>query len=79
LKFEDCDTCYKDVVITIPAYFMKGPREATNNAAKIAGFNVLEIINEPTAAALAFGAVEHHNEGDHILVFDFGYVSFGHL
>src|SRR6187401_2322541 len=60
-----------DAVITVPAYFNNAQREATKDAGKIAGLNVLRIINEPTAAALAYGL---DKEGaDHtILVFDLG-------
>ncbi len=60
----------KDAVITVPAYFSDAQRQATKDAGLIAGLNVLRIINEPTAAALAYG-LEKSN--DHtILVFDFG-------
>lgn len=45
----------KDAVITVPAYFNDSQRQATKDAGKIAGLNVLRIINEPTAAALAYG------------------------
>src|ERR687894_236573 len=59
-----------DAVITVPAYFNNAQREATKDAGKIAGLNVLRIINEPTAAALAYGL---DKETDHtILVFDLG-------
>ena len=44
-----------DVVITVPAYFSDAQRQATKDAGRIAGLNVLRIINEPTAAALAYG------------------------
>ena len=44
-----------DAVITVPAYFSDGQRQATKDAGRIAGLNVLRIINEPTAAALAYG------------------------
>ena len=57
-------------VITVPAYFTDSQRQATKDAGKIAGLEVLRIINEPTAAALAYGL---DKEGDHtILVFDLG-------
>jgi len=59
-----------DAVITVPAYFEDSQRQATKNAGKIAGLNVLRIINEPTAAALAYG-LDKTKEGK-ILVFDFG-------
>ncbi|MBU0461734.1 MAG: Hsp70 family protein, partial [Nanoarchaeota archaeon] len=59
-----------NAVITTPAYFTDSQRQATKDAGKIAGLNVLRIINEPTAAALAYGLDKGH---DHtILVFDFG-------
>src|SRR5688572_20855306 len=59
-----------DVVITVPAYFNDAQRTATRDAGKIAGLNVLRIINEPTAAALAYGLDKKKNET--ILVFDLG-------
>ena len=59
-----------DAVITVPAYFNNAQREATQNAGKIAGLNVLRIVNEPTAAALAYGLEKKGNET--VLVFDFG-------
>jgi molecular chaperone DnaK len=60
----------KDVVITVPAYFNDAQRNATKNAGKIAGFDVKRIVNEPTAAALAYGLDK--SEENKILVFDFG-------
>ncbi len=45
----------KDVVVTVPAYFNDSQRQATKDAGSIAGLNVLRIINEPTAAAIAYG------------------------
>ncbi|MCW3490528.1 molecular chaperone DnaK [Dethiobacter alkaliphilus] len=60
----------KDVVITVPAYFNDAQRQATKDAATIAGLNPLRIINEPTAAALAYGLDKNENET--ILVFDLG-------
>ena len=57
-------------VITVPAYFNNSQREATQNAGKIAGLEVLRIINEPTAAALAYGLDKKGNET--VLVFDLG-------
>ena len=60
-----------DAVITVPAYFNDAQRQSTKEAGEIAGLNVLRIINEPTAAALAYGL----NKGDQeqtILVFDLG-------
>lgn len=59
-----------DAVITVPAYFNDAQRSATKDAGKIAGLNVLRIINEPTAAALAYGLDKKTNET--ILVFDLG-------
>jgi molecular chaperone DnaK len=59
-----------DAVITVPAYFNDSQRQATKNAGKIAGLNVLRIINEPTAAALAYGLDKKKEEK--ILVFDLG-------
>ena len=57
-------------VITVPAYFNNSQREATQNAGKIAGLDVLRIVNEPTAAALAYGLEKKGNET--VLVFDLG-------
>jgi molecular chaperone DnaK len=59
-----------DAVITVPAYFNDSQRQATKNAGTIAGLNVLRIINEPTAASLAYGLDKKTNET--ILVFDLG-------
>jgi molecular chaperone DnaK len=59
-----------DAVITVPAYFNDSQRQATKNAGQIAGLNVLRIINEPTAASLAYGLEKKENET--ILVFDLG-------
>jgi molecular chaperone DnaK len=59
-----------DAIITVPAYFNDAQRQATKDAGKIAGLNVLRIINEPTAAALAYGLDKKKNET--ILVFDLG-------
>lgn len=60
-----------DVVITVPAHFGDPERQATRDAAKIAGMNCLRIINEPTAAALAYGVQEEHDSGIYA-VFDLG-------
>ena len=60
-----------DAVITVPAYFNDAERQATKEAGEIAGLNVLRIVNEPTAAALAYG-LDKGNEDEHILVFDLG-------
>ena len=59
-----------DAVVTVPAYFNNAQREATKDAGKIAGLNVLRIINEPTAAALAYGLDKEADQT--ILVFDLG-------
>ncbi|OFW62070.1 MAG: molecular chaperone DnaK [Actinobacteria bacterium RBG_19FT_COMBO_36_27] len=59
-----------DAVITVPAYFNDSQRQATKNAGKVAGLNVLRIINEPTAASLAYGLDKKKEEK--ILVFDLG-------
>ncbi|MGV0341777.1 molecular chaperone DnaK [Corynebacterium mastitidis] len=60
-----------DAVITVPAYFEDAQRQATKEAGQIAGLNVLRIVNEPTAAALAYG-LEKNDEEQTILVFDLG-------
>ena len=62
----------KDAVITVPAYFNDTQREATKQAGIIAGLNVLRIINEPTAAAIAYGINQNKNKKENVLVFDFG-------
>jgi molecular chaperone DnaK len=61
----------EDAVITVPAYFNDRQREATKNAGKIAGFNVLQILNEPTTAAIAFG-VNNLGKDQNLFVFDLG-------
>jgi molecular chaperone DnaK len=60
-----------DAVVTVPAYFNDAERQATKEAGEIAGLNVLRIINEPTAAALAYG-LDKGKEDELILVFDLG-------
>jgi molecular chaperone DnaK len=60
-----------DAVITVPAYFNNAQREATKDAGRIAGLNVLRIVNEPTAAALAYG-LDKEGTDQTILVFDLG-------
>ena len=65
-----------DAVITVPAYFGDAERTATKEAGTIAGLNVLRIINEPTAAALAYG-LDKSTEDETILVFDLGGGTFG--
>ena len=59
-----------DAVITVPAYFSDSQRQATKDAGKIAGLNVLRIINDPTAAALAYGMYKENNQK--ILIYDLG-------
>jgi heat shock protein 1/8 len=61
----------KNAVITVPAYFNDSQRQATKDAGIIAGLNVLRIINEPTAAAIAYG-LDKKNESHNVLIFDFG-------
>ncbi len=67
---EQLGTKITKAVITVPAYFNNAQREATQNAGKIAGLEVLRIVNEPTAAALAYGLEKKGNET--VLVFDLG-------
>jgi heat shock protein 5 len=64
-------TTVKNAVITVPAYFNEAQRQTTMDAGRIAGLNVLRIINEPTAAAIAYGMSEKGGEKN-ILVFDLG-------
>jgi len=59
----------KHAVVTVPAYFNDAQRQATKDAGKIAGLNVLRILNEPTAAAMAYGLNKVGGEKN-ILVFD---------
>ena len=61
-----------EAVITVPAYFNDSQRQATKDAGKIAGLNVLRIINEPTAASLAYGLDKADNSNQKILVYDLG-------
>ena len=61
----------KDAVVTVPAYFDDAQRQATKDAAKIAGLNVLRLLNEPTAAALAYG-LQQDQDGNKVVVFDLG-------
>jgi L1 cell adhesion molecule like protein len=62
----------KDAVVTVPAYFNDGQRQATKDAGAIAGLNVLRIINEPTAAAIAYGLDKKGESEKNILIFDLG-------
>ncbi len=59
-------------VITVPAYFSDSQRQATKDAGKIAGLEVLRIINEPTAAALAYGLDKDENKNQKVLIYDLG-------
>ncbi len=59
-------------VITVPAYFSDSQRQATKDAGKIAGLEVLRIINEPTAASLAYGIDKDENKSQKVLIFDLG-------
>lgn len=59
-----------DAIITVPAYFTDAQRQATKDAGKIAGLNVLRIINEPTSAALSYGL--NHGESQKVMVYDLG-------
>jgi L1 cell adhesion molecule like protein len=65
-------TAVTDAVITVPAYFNDGQRQATKDAGAIAGLNVLRIINEPTAAAIAYGLDKKGKGEMNILIFDLG-------
>lgn len=61
-----------DAVVTVPAYFNDSQRQATKDAASIAGLNCLRIINEPTAAAIAYGLDKNKEEDTNVLIFDLG-------
>ena len=69
-NYVDADKGKLSAVVTIPAYFNNDQRQATLEAGKLAGLNIIRIINEPTAAAIAYGY--DHLESANILVFDFG-------
>ena len=62
----------KNAVITVPAYFNDAQRQATKDAGAIAGMNVLRIINEPTAAAIAYGLDKKEDDEKNVLIFDLG-------
>ena len=62
----------RNAVITVPAYFSDAQRQATKDSGTIAGLNVLRIINEPTAAALAYGLEKGTSELQNVLIFDLG-------
>lgn len=68
---EYLNTTIKDAVVTVPAYFNDAQRQSTKDAGTIAGLNVVRIINEPTAAAIAYG-IKNKNEEINILVYDLG-------
>lgn len=65
-------TTVKDAVVTVPAYFNDAQRQATKDAGRIAGLNVMRIINEPTAAALAYGLDKKSGGERKVLIFDLG-------
>lgn len=62
----------KHAVVTVPAYFNDSQRQATKDAGAIAGLNVLRIINEPTAAAIAYGLDKKGKGERNVLIFDLG-------
>lgn len=62
----------KHAVVTVPAYFNDSQRQATKDAGSIAGLNVLRIINEPTAAAIAYGLDKKGQGERNVLIFDLG-------
>ena len=66
------NTEVKDVVVTVPAYFNNAQRQATKDAGQIAGLNVMRIISEPTAGALAYGLDKKTDEEHNVLVYDLG-------
>merc|ERR1719275_452766 len=62
----------KNAVVTVPAYFNDSQRASTKDAGSIAGLNVLRIINEPTAAAIAYGLDKQSSAERNVLIFDLG-------
>jgi heat shock protein 1/8 len=62
----------KDAVVTVPAYFNDAQRQATKDAGVIAGLNIVRIINEPTAAAIAYGLDKKTVGEQNVLIFDLG-------
>ena len=77
LKMKDTAEAYlggqvKDAVVTVPAYFNDSQRQATKDAGVIAGLNVMRIINEPTAAAIAYGLDKKDAQEKNVLIFDLG-------
>lgn len=69
---ENLDNSVSKAVITVPAYFNDAQRQATKDAGKLAGLDVLRIVNEPTAAALAYGLSLDQNNGQTVAVYDLG-------
>jgi L1 cell adhesion molecule like protein len=65
-------TTVTNAVVTVPAYFNDSQRQATKDAGVIAGLNILRIINEPTAAAIAYGLDKISEQQRNVLIFDFG-------
>jgi len=77
LKMKDTAEAYmgktvKNAVVTVPAYFNDSQRQATKDAGAIAGLNVMRIINEPTAAAIAYGLDKKTQGEKNVLIFDLG-------
>ena len=77
VKMKECAESYlgkdvKDAVVTVPAYFNDSQRQATKDAGVIAGLNILRVINEPTAAAIAYGLDKKTNGEKNVLIFDLG-------
>ena len=62
----------KNAVVTVPAYFNDSQRQATKDAGSISGLNVSRIINEPTAAAIAYGLDKNNESERNVLIFDLG-------
>jgi len=76
-KMKECAESYlgnkvTDAVVTVPAYFNDAQRQATKDAGTISGLNVKRIINEPTAAAIAYGLDKKDNRERNVLIFDLG-------
>ena len=69
---ERTEWCIKKAVVTVPAYFNNSQKQATLDACKIAGLEFVRIINEPTAAAIAYGLDKMEDELKRVLVFDMG-------
>ena len=69
-EFLGCEV--KDAIITVPAYFNNSQRQSTIDAGRIAGLNVIQTINEPTAAAIAYGLENKSNKKKNVCIFDFG-------